>query len=177
MAAARITITCATEGATIYYTLDGTEPSQESTLYTDRFMIYQTTTIKAKAYLDGLLDSEIAERTVVLEDPTVTLVTPIVEFQTGDTIDTGKIVITNSSELSDYEDNFTIYYTTDGSEPTTESESLPSGTYEIAVDGNFTYKIKVIATGEGVTDSETVTIEVSTLQVQNLTIDVTEVNE
>ena len=48
-----ISITCATEGAAIYYTLDGTTPSASSTLYSQPITISETTTIKAVAVLDG----------------------------------------------------------------------------------------------------------------------------
>ena len=46
-------IRCATEGATIYYTTDGTDPTDQSTLYTDSIPVFETTTIKAIAYKDG----------------------------------------------------------------------------------------------------------------------------
>ena len=58
-----VTITCATEGATIYYTTDGTEPTKESTLYEGAFTLTATTTVKAIAIKDGLVDSEIATAT------------------------------------------------------------------------------------------------------------------
>lgn len=44
-----ITITCATEGATIYYTLDGSEPNNQSTAYTAPFQLKETATVKAYA--------------------------------------------------------------------------------------------------------------------------------
>ena len=47
-----VTISCATEGADIYYTLDGTEPTMESTMYENPLTVSGTTTIKAVAY-DG----------------------------------------------------------------------------------------------------------------------------
>ena len=45
----RITITCATEGATIYYTTDGSTPTQSSKQYTEAFSITGDTTVKAIA--------------------------------------------------------------------------------------------------------------------------------
>lgn len=48
----KVTITAA-EGASIYYTTDGTEPTTASTLYSAAFTINATTTVKAIAVLDG----------------------------------------------------------------------------------------------------------------------------
>ena len=48
-----VTLSCATEGATIYYTLDGSEPDDESLIYTDPLYISSNTTINAIAYLNG----------------------------------------------------------------------------------------------------------------------------
>lgn len=47
--AQNVTLTCATEGATIYYTLDGKEPTAASTEYTAPIAISKTTTLKAVA--------------------------------------------------------------------------------------------------------------------------------
>ena len=49
----KVEIRCATEGATIYYTTDGTDPTDQSILYTDSIPVFETTTIKAIAYKDG----------------------------------------------------------------------------------------------------------------------------
>ncbi len=49
----KVEIRCATEGASIYYTTDGTDPTDQSTLYTDSIPVFETTTIKAIAYKDG----------------------------------------------------------------------------------------------------------------------------
>lgn len=48
-----VTIECATDGATIYYTLDGSEPTAESTEYTGAISISETTTLRAIAIKDG----------------------------------------------------------------------------------------------------------------------------
>lgn len=54
-----IAITCATEGAEIRYTLDGTDPTDASALYSKAIVITETTTIKAIA-IKGADKSSIA---------------------------------------------------------------------------------------------------------------------
>ena len=57
-----ISITCSTDGATIYYTTDGTEPSSTNgTKYTTAFTLDAAATLKAIAYADGLEASDVAE--------------------------------------------------------------------------------------------------------------------
>ena len=58
-----VTITCATEGAKIYYTTDGTEPTKESTFYEGALTLTATTTVKAIAIKDGMVDSAVATAT------------------------------------------------------------------------------------------------------------------
>lgn len=60
-----VTISCATEGASIYYTLNGNDPTNASTLYNGPISIEETTTIKAIAY-DGNNVSEIATATYTI---------------------------------------------------------------------------------------------------------------
>ncbi len=45
-----ITISCETEDAVIYYTIDGTDPTNESNVYSSPIVINETTTLKAIAY-------------------------------------------------------------------------------------------------------------------------------
>ncbi|MBQ6945999.1 MAG: chitobiase/beta-hexosaminidase C-terminal domain-containing protein, partial [Ruminococcus sp.] len=53
----KITIACATEGAKIYYTTDGTAPTTASTLYNGAITVTATTTVKAIAVKDGMTNS------------------------------------------------------------------------------------------------------------------------
>ena len=50
------------DGADIYYTLDGSTPTAESTMYTEEFGLSDTTTVKAVAILNGV-SSEVASKT------------------------------------------------------------------------------------------------------------------
>ena len=55
-----VTITCATSGATIRYTTDGSEPASTSAAYSAPINVTGTTTIKAKAFKSGMNDSATA---------------------------------------------------------------------------------------------------------------------
>src|SRR5574344_348550 len=58
-----VTITCATEGATIRYTTDGSDPTVSSTVYTVAIVLNDTTTIKARGYKSGMTPSAVAAQT------------------------------------------------------------------------------------------------------------------
>ena len=71
-----IALTCKTEGATIYYTVDGTDPTAESAVYTDAIVLDQVGehTIKALAMKEGLEDSEVVSASyTIIGGPDVTL--------------------------------------------------------------------------------------------------------
>lgn len=51
------TISCATAGASIYYTVDGSTPTSASTAYSEALTITDTTTVKAIAVKDGVSSS------------------------------------------------------------------------------------------------------------------------
>lgn len=61
-----VTIVCETEGAAVYYTLDGTEPTIESSLYAEPFETKSSCTVKAIAVKEGFPDSEIAELDITI---------------------------------------------------------------------------------------------------------------
>lgn len=67
--AQQVTITCATDGATIYYTTDGSTPTTSSTEYTGAITVNETTTIKAIAVKSGMADSEVATATYTKVEP------------------------------------------------------------------------------------------------------------
>ena len=68
-----VSIACATEGATIHYTLDGTEPTESSPVYSTPLLIEETTTVKAMAVKEGYNNSPVAEATYVIQLGVVTI--------------------------------------------------------------------------------------------------------
>jgi len=61
-----ISLTDATAGATIYYTLDGTTPTTSSAQYVNPIQISSTTTVKAVAVAGGLTNSNVASGTYTM---------------------------------------------------------------------------------------------------------------
>ena len=64
-----VSLECATQEAFIYYTIDGTMPDENSSLYTTPFDIVASTTIKAIANKDGMRASEVAVATITKVQP------------------------------------------------------------------------------------------------------------
>ena len=68
-----VSITTTTSGATIYYTTDGTDPTEASTAYIGAFSLTSDATVNARAYANGLDASEITSAIFSIEAPTYTL--------------------------------------------------------------------------------------------------------
>ena len=62
-----VSLSSDTESAVIYYTLDGSDPDDQSTEYTDPLTISETTTIKAVAYAEGYGISEVSTADYVID--------------------------------------------------------------------------------------------------------------
>lgn len=114
-----VEITCASTEADIYYTIDGSDPTTSSTLYTGTFDLSGTTTVKAKAFW-GILESNVITRnySFYVEDPVISP-TDAIDYDSPVTVE-----ITCASSDAD------IYYTLDGTDPTTSS-ILYEGTFEL----------------------------------------------
>lgn len=61
---ATVQITCDTPDTEIRYTLNGSDPNESSTLYSNTIDINEVTTVKARAYKDGWTDSSITSKLV-----------------------------------------------------------------------------------------------------------------
>ena len=135
-----VTLSCATDGATIYYTTDGSTPDETSTVYSTPIEITAATTIKAIAKKEGYLDSGVGTGAYTIDTPTVATPTFVPD---GGNITSGDTVTMSCST-----DGATIYYTTDGSTPTSSSTE-----YTAPVVLNATTTVKAIAVKTGYNDS------------------------
>ena len=99
-----VTITCETEGCTIRYTTDNSEPTTTSMAYSGPFSVTGPTTVKAIA------THEVLDPSVVTELVIPQVATPIIQ-------DNGSNAVSITTET----EGAIIYYTTDGSDPTTAS--------------------------------------------------------
>ena len=105
-----VTLSCETLDAEIRYTLDGSEPTESSRLYTGPFAIDDTTTVKAKAFKEDWFESETATATFTREWYTVDA--PVIEPSGAEFENVSQTV-----SLSCPTDGATIFYTIDGSDP------------------------------------------------------------
>lgn len=92
----QVEITSATEGATIYYTLDNSTPDNTKTQYTGPVTISTTTTLKAIAYKTGLDASNVAVSTYTFPTEVATIAA-LREYSTGLIKLTGEAVLTLKS--------------------------------------------------------------------------------
>ncbi|MDD2228522.1 MAG: chitobiase/beta-hexosaminidase C-terminal domain-containing protein [Candidatus Cloacimonetes bacterium] len=105
-----VTISCTTPGALIRYTVDGSDPVATSTLYSVPFQISSSTTLKSRAFLEGKPPSEVTTAVFVMQ-----LLKPIF------TPPSGHYAIGQTVNISSSTSGTQIRHTTDGTEPTEES--------------------------------------------------------
>lgn len=65
----RVVLETRQKNGVIHYTLDGTEPTEESPLYTEPLVLEQSASLRAVVYAEGLLPSDVVTRTFLVEDP------------------------------------------------------------------------------------------------------------
>ena len=134
----KVTISCATEGATVYYTTDGTEPTTASAVYSGEITVNSAMTIKAMAAKSGnYTNSAVASASYTIKAREV-VATPAFSIAGGEVEEGTKVTITCATEGA------TVYYTTDGTTPTASS-----AVYNGAITVNSAMTIKAFATKEG----------------------------
>ena len=132
-----VSIACDTDDATIYYTIDGTEPTTSSTKYTGAFTLSSNATVKAIAVKSGWNNSDVASASFTYTVETVA--TPTITPNGGE-LKYGNNTVTIACAT----DDVTIYYTTNGATPTTSSTKY-TGAFTLT--SNATVKAIAVKTG------------------------------
>lgn len=131
----KVTLASATSGASIYYTTNGTTPTTSSNYYGGAFTVSANTTVKAMAIAKYYVASSVSAATFTIKLPAAT---PTFSVASGTYLKTQSVSIYDSTSGA------VIYYTTDGSTPTTSS-AIYSGALTVAK--NETIKAMALASG------------------------------
>jgi Chitobiase/beta-hexosaminidase C-terminal domain/Legume lectin domain len=135
-----VSISDATSGASVYYTTNGTTPTTSSTRYTGAITVSSTETLKAMAVASGDTDSAVASADYTMSSSSE----PVVATPTFSPA-AGTYTSAQSVSISDATSGATIYYTTNGSTPTTSSTKY---TGPIAVGSTETLEVIAVASGD-----------------------------
>lgn len=129
-----VALSTATSGATIRYTIDGSTPTATSPAYSGPISVTRTTTIRAMAMKPGMENSTVASATYTLQAATPTFDPP-----------GGSYLLPQVVSISSASPGVTIYYTTDGSTPTTSSTQY-TGSFLVGI-GTTTVRAIAVASG------------------------------
>jgi N-acetylneuraminic acid mutarotase len=135
-----VTISDATPNPTIYYTTDGTAPTTSSTQYTTPLIVSQTETVQAIAVAPGYSVSPIASATYNIVPPPAA--TPTFSVPSGTYTSVQNVYLSDATPAAG------IYYTTDGTTPTTSSTQ-----YTAPITVGQTETIQAIAVVSGYANS------------------------
>jgi nucleoid-associated protein YgaU len=119
-----VTLQSATEGAEIYYTTDGSDPSAtQGTLFQGSVEVGSTMTLKAVAVKKGWKDPPIASAVYTI---TGTAAEVVFDPPEGTYQEAQTVTLQSATEGAE------IYYTTDGSDPSAENGTLSEGSVDVA---------------------------------------------
>ncbi|MCL2762776.1 MAG: chitobiase/beta-hexosaminidase C-terminal domain-containing protein [Treponema sp.] len=146
-----VSLTTTIPDAEIYYTINGTTPRTDnisSTKYSSAITISETTTLKAIAIKSGMNNSEILTESYTINLPIqpVRVVKPTAAPAGGNYTSSQTVTLTTTMP------DAAIFYTFDGSNPTTGSSF-----YSTAITINNDTTLKAVAMKTGLVDSEILT--------------------
>ncbi len=164
--AIEVSLSTATSGATLRYTLDGSDPTVNSALYSGPFTLSSSATVKSRGFKAGLPDSAVASASYIIAAPTQ-VATPVMSPNGGTFSPSVQVSISIATPGAQ------IIYTTDGRDPTLGG---------IVYTGPFTLTeystVRAYARKAGLTDSavNNVAFFVSGPQTPVLAVSATELN-
>lgn len=158
--AQNVTIKCATAGAKIYYTTDGSRPTTGSKLYSGAIKVSKTTTIKAIAVKDGMTDSRVTTATYTIKtqpekkDISTATVSAIKNITyTGKKITPKPTVKLGTTKLT-YGTDYNITY----------RDNINTGTAKLTITGKGKYKGSIVKSFK--IDKAAITISVKKVSVK-----------
>ena len=101
-----VSLSSATSGASIYYTLDGEDPDETSDLYAGAFDVSSSLTVKARAYKSGMNPSGIATADFVIEAD----VTPPVIVSVSASGNPNRVQITFNEDMDETTAETAVFY-------------------------------------------------------------------
>ncbi len=138
-----VTMSCATSGATIRYTTNGSDPVSTSSVYGGVFTLSSSATVRARAYKSGMTDSAVVSATYTISSlPVSTVATPV--MSPGTITSSSPINVTMSCTTG----AATIRYTLNGSDPVATS-TIYGGAFSVSISTT----VKARAFKSGMTDS------------------------
>ncbi len=141
-----VSIADATPAAAIYYTTNGSTPTTASQLYSAPFTISATTTVRAIATASGYTQSAVGSASYTYS-PTQTVTQTPTFSPAGGTFTSAQQVT-----ISDTTAGAVIYYTTNGTTPTTAS-----AVYSSAITVSASSTLEALAVAPGYTQSTVAT--------------------
>jgi hypothetical protein len=146
-----VTISSSTADADIYYTTNGNlpligTPNSFTRKYSAPFAVSQTTTIRAIAIKDGILNSAYAQATLTFTAPAVT---QPVQFSPAPGLHAGPVSVTMSSATPEA----AIYYTTNGNMPRTDIPNFFTRLYSSPLNLSVSTSIRAVAVKSGLASS------------------------
>ena len=134
-----VSIADAASGAAIYYTTNGSVPTVSSTVYSGPVTVSSNETLKAIAVASGYANSAVGAAAYQIRMATPTFAPAAGTYTTAQSV-----------TIADATGGAAIYYTTDGTQPTTSS-AIYSGPVTV----NSTQTLKAIAAASGYANSFT----------------------
>ena len=140
-----VTVSDVSRGVTIYYTTDGSTPTTSSAVYSAPLTVSSSKALNAIAALSGWTNSPVASAAY-----TIGTMLPAPNFSLPAGTYTNSVLT-----MRDSTSGATIYYTTNGSTPTTSSARY---TAPIALNSSGTFTFKAMAVETGYVDSPVTTV-------------------
>ena len=140
-----VTLSCATEGAVIYYTLDGSSPDDAATQIRydgTPIVINETTTLRMMAVAEGYEKSYIVEYHYYVEEEVKVTAAPTASIASGTIVAKGTELTLNCAT-----EGAVIYYTLDGSSPDDAATQIRYDGTPIVINETTTLHMMAVAEG------------------------------